>query len=285
MAGILQQLSGECWRMVSIPLILLPPSEGKSSGGKGRTLDIASLSFSSLNETRKRMIKDLIDANSKPEYALRLLGLKGNSLETAKLDNLSVENTLTKSAIERYTGVMFDAICYPTLTDAEKVNFNESVFIMSGLFGMVRPMDMIPVYKLKMGAKLHNGKACSWIWKPLLTDIIAQEGRDRVIWDLLPVEHSAAWDPLGVNAATRFTVKFVQRRPDGNLKTVSHWSKTLKGALVRFLISNAEKSGSVKTAMTLVSGFVHPEGYELSEEYTVESDSVTQLVFVRELVG
>ena len=270
--------------MVSIPLILLPPSEGKSSGGEARALDITSLSFSSLLENRKLMIKGLVGASSKPEYALRLLGLKGKSLETAKLDNISVENTLTKPAIERYTGVMFDAIDYPSFSDAEKVIFNESVIIMSGLFGMVRPMDMIPIYKLKMGAKLHEGKACSSVWKPLLTEIIALEGKDRVIWDLLPVEHSAAWDPLGVTAAARFTVKFLQRRPDGNLKTVSHWSKTLKGALVRFLISNAEKSGSAETAMTLVSGFVHPEGYKLSEELTDESDLATQLVFVKELV-
>ena len=270
--------------MVLNPLILLPPSEGKSSGGEARALDITSLSFSSLNETRKLMIRSLVDASSKPEYALRLLGLRGRSLETAKLDNLSVENTLTKPAIERYTGVMFDAIGYPSFNDAEKVIFDESVFVMSGLFGMVRPTDMIPIYKLKMGAKLHEDKACSSIWKPLLTEIIALEGKDRVIWDLLPVEHSAAWDPLGVTAAARFTVKFVQRRPDGNLKTVSHWSKTLKGALVRFLISNAEESGSPETAMTSVSSFVHPEGYELSEELTIESDAATQLVFVKELV-
>ena len=52
------------------------------------------------------MIKNLVGASSKPEYALRLLGLKGKSLETAKLDNISVENTSTKPAIERYTGVM-----------------------------------------------------------------------------------------------------------------------------------------------------------------------------------
>ncbi len=270
--------------MVPIPLILLPPSEGKASGGEARALHMTSLSFSSLNETRKLMIKGLVDVSSKPEAALRLLGLKGKSLETAKLDNLSVENTLTKPAIERYTGVMFDAIDYPTFNDAEKVIFNESVIIMSGLFGMVRPTDMIPIYKLKMGAKLHEGKACSSTWKPLVTEIIAAEGKHRVIWDLLPVEHSAAWDPLGVTAAARFTVKFLQRRPDGNLKTVSHWSKTLKGALVRYLVSNAEKSGSVKTAMTLVAAFVHPEGYEFSDELTLENHLTTQLVFVKELV-
>ena len=145
--------------MVPIPLILLPPSEGKASGGEARALHMTSLSFSSLNETRKLMIKGLVDVSSKPEAALRLLGLKGKSLETAKLDNLSVENTLTKPAIERYTGVMFDAIDYPTFNDAEKVIFNESVIIISGLFGMVRPTDMLPIYKLKMGAKLQEDKA------------------------------------------------------------------------------------------------------------------------------
>ena len=94
---------------------------------------------------------------------------------------------------------------------------------MSGLFGMIRPMDLIPIYKLKMGAKLHEARACSSIWKPLITDILSLDGNHRVIWDLLPVEHSAAWDPLAVKSEARFTVKFSQRRPDGGLKTVSHW--------------------------------------------------------------
>ena len=82
-------------------------------------LDMASLSFSSLNETLKMMIKVLTDLSSKPEDAQRLLGLKGKSLEAAKLDNVKVENTLTKPAIERYTGVMFDAIDYLSFNDDE----------------------------------------------------------------------------------------------------------------------------------------------------------------------
>ena len=48
--------------------------------------------------------------------------------------------------------------------------------------------------------------------------------------------------------------------------------------------SKAEKSGSAKTAMTLVAAFVHPEGYEFSEELTVENHLASQFVFVKELV-
>jgi hypothetical protein len=240
-----------------------------------------SLSFESLNPTRERVVKALISVSERPRSSKALLGVKGPALEKTRAENAALRTTPTLPAIERYTGVMYDAIEHRTLDAGAREVFGQSVIIMSGLFGMVRPFDMIPAYKLKMGGKVMRGKSCAVIWKKLLTKSLADSVQGGVVWDLLPNEHSAAWDPSAITYEKRFTVKFVERNVDGQLKTVNHWSKLLKGALIRHLVSNEEAAGSAESALDLVRGFSHPEGYEYNSELTTTSDDVTDLVFLK----
>ena len=240
-----------------------------------------SLSFPSLKRTRERFANALIRISEQPIASHALLGVKGSALEKARLENAQLKNAPTLKAIERYTGVMYDAIEHETLDVNAREMFGQSVIIMSGLFGMIRPFDMIPAYKLKMGGKLIRGTSCSAMWKKLLTRSLAESYDSAVIWDLLPNEHSAAWNPSAVDYKKRFTVKFVQRSDKGQFKVVSHWSKLLKGALIRHLVSNGEAAGSTKYAIELVAGFSHPEGYEFSAEMTSSTDNVTSVIFVK----
>ena len=92
--------------MAGSTLILLPPSEGKSSGGGGAPLDLESLAFSTLGPTRARMVKALVQLSQRPRSSKKLLGVKGPALEKAMADNASIESAPTLPAIERYTGVM-----------------------------------------------------------------------------------------------------------------------------------------------------------------------------------
>lgn len=262
-------------------LILLPPSEGKASGGEGPPLDLNTLSFDELNKTRSLMIKALGQLSTKPRVAQKTLGVKGAALEKARADNADVENSPTLPAIERYTGVMYDSIDYKTLDTNAKQVFGENTIIMSGLFGIVRPYDLIPTYKLKMSAKIRLKKACSVIWKPLNTKSLKPIAKQGVIWDLLPNEHSAAWDPAKIECDVRFTVKFLEAGRDGKLKTVSHWSKALKGALVRHLVSNPAEASSSDAALALLETFSHPEGYKYDPSMTAEIDGATELVFLK----
>jgi cytoplasmic iron level regulating protein YaaA (DUF328/UPF0246 family) len=262
-------------------LILLPPSEGKAPGGSGASLDLNTLSFSELNKTRELMIKSLGQLSGKPRVAQKVLGVKGVALETARDDNAAVNGAPTLPAIERYTGVMFDAIDYKSMDESSKNCFGQNTLIMSGLFGLLRPFDLIPTYKLKMGAKIRQKKACSAIWKPLITKVLAGRPDRSVIWDLLPTEHSAAWDSSGVSYETRFTIKFLEACKDGQLKTVNHWSKALKGALIRLLVANPEAASDADSAIDLVEGFSHPEGYELRPELTTESENSRELMFIK----
>jgi cytoplasmic iron level regulating protein YaaA (DUF328/UPF0246 family) len=262
-------------------LILLPPSEGKAPGGSGASLDLDTLSFSELNKTRELMIKSVGQLSGKPRVAQKVLGVKGVALETARGDNAAVNEAPTFPAIERYTGVMFDAIDYKSMDESSKNCFGQNTLIMSGLFGLIRPFDLIPTYKLKMGAKIRQKKACSVIWKPLITNVLASRTDRAVVWDLLPNEHSAAWDPSETPYEARFTIKFLEAGKDGQLKTVNHWSKALKGALIRLLVANPEAATEANSAIDLLEGFSHPEGYKLRPELTTESDNSRELVFIK----
>ncbi|MCI0871384.1 MAG: hypothetical protein J4O07_06175, partial [Chloroflexi bacterium] len=81
---------------------------------------------------------------------------------------------------------------------------------------------------------------------------------------------------------TRFTVKFIERAANGQLKTVTHLSKLLKGALVRHLVSNSAEAGTAESALELVAGFSHPEGYVFRPELTAEVERATEIVFLRD---
>ena len=92
-------------------------------------------------------------------------------------------------AIERYTGVLYTALSYQTLPEEKRTVFDDSVLIVSGMYGLVRPRDMIAPYKLPMditAVKNHRKKH--------LTEVLLGLGSDIVIVDLLPELHRSVID-------------------------------------------------------------------------------------------
>jgi hypothetical protein len=142
------------------------------------------------------------------------------------------------------------------------------VRIVSGLWGLVAPGDEIPPYKLKMSASLPDlGRLSTW-WRPRLAPVVAALAEDRVVWDLLPIEHEAAMDWSGARPEERITVRFV----DAQGKTVSHWNKLLKGALVRWILIE-QPAGPDD-----LRDFDHPLGYRFDPAATVRGDGTAAVV-------
>jgi len=261
----------------ALPLILLPPSEGKAAGGTGPAWSAGSMSFD-LDERREVVIDALVRAMGRfgPQRQ-RLLGVKGAALASATEANLSIRTAPTLPAIERYTGVLFDALDHRSLPPAQRRRLNAGVCIVSGLWGLVTPADPIPDYKLKMGATLPRlGKLSTW-WRDDLSIELTARAHGRVVWNLLPAEHDAAWrPPAGVSQRS---VRFLDRRADGELVAVSHWNKFLKGGLVRFLLANPHAGPEDLAAWD------HPSGYRLDPSLTHTRDDITVLAMVQETRG
>lgn len=206
----------------------------------------------------------------------KLLGVKGEALDAATAANQSVLTSPTLPAIDRYTGVLYGELDAASLPAAARRRLGRSVLIFSGLWGLVAPGDPIPDYKLKMGASLGRaGRLATW-WREPLTEALTDVARGRAVWNLLPGEHDAAWRPQDVPLRDHYTVRFLERGPDGSLRAVSHWNKLLKGALVRHLLEHPDH-GPAELAQ-----WEHPLGYRLAPELTDTAEGRTQLSFVQD---
>lgn len=190
-------------------MILIPPSEGKADGGNNKPLKSVS-----------GIAADLIEAIKEADPK-KLYGLKERALEKAIAANKEVLSSKTMPAIERYTGVVYDAIDYQTLKN--KSDFDEKVLIVSGLFGLVRPTDLIPNYRLKID-KLKA--ANSWV------NSNSEQLKDAFIIDLLPQAHKKA-----VKYDNGIEVEFVLKKA-GDKMPAGHQGKRIKGRFVRWLVEN-----------------------------------------------
>src|SRR3954453_12928292 len=179
----------------TLPLILLPPSEGKALAGTGLPWSPGTMAID-LDDRRRAVIAALSTAMHGTEGdRATLLGVTGRSLADASAADRRVTKSPTLPAIERYMGVLYDALDHRSLTAAQRKRLAASVVIISGLWGAVMPADPIPAYRLKMSAVLPKlGKLATW-WREPLTSALTEVARSRAIWNLLPKEHDAAWAP------------------------------------------------------------------------------------------
>ena len=191
-------------------VILIPPSEGKKPGGRGKPLN-------GISPEVKTMVDRLKEFEGDWE---KLLGVKGKALEQAIHINRQITRSPTLPAIERYAGVVYAGIDYPTLQKTARDFLNTHVRILSAVFGLIGPEEQIPDYKLKV-EKLDAQK----FWKPVLN----RQMKDKFVIDLLPQSHRKA-----VEFDEGISVEFNVIK-NGKLVAAGHEGKFIKGRFVRFL--------------------------------------------------
>lgn len=209
-------------------LIVLPPSETKSTGGDHPPLNLAELSFPELNPIREDIAEDLV-ALTGPE-ALTALGISEKLAGEVDLNNQLWEQP-TAPALTRYTGVLYDALRPEDLSTEQ----SSSIAIGSALFGVVGAHDFIPHYRLSGGSKLPRRGGDSPVptmkkrWGSAITEVLADY--PGLVVDL----RSGTYQNLGkLQDATTLRVE----TPDG--KVVSHFNKHYKGVLTREVCLSGE---------------------------------------------
>jgi hypothetical protein len=146
-------------------LVLLPPSEGKASSGRGTALKLESLSLPGLTEARQAVLDELVELCAGDEDKAReVLGLsEGLRGEIAK--NTELRSAGARPAGEIYTGVLYDALDLASLDTAAKRRAGRSLLVFSGLWGAVRVTDRIPSYRCSMGVRLPGLGALGAHWR------------------------------------------------------------------------------------------------------------------------
>jgi len=165
-----------------------------------------------------------------------------------------------------YVGL--DAFSLP----AEKLPvLEDKLRILSGLYGLLKPLDLIQPYRLEMGTKLPVGKSKDLyeFWKPKITKALNSElKKDELFINLASNEYFSAVDKKALKVPV-ITPEFKDYK-DGKLKMISFFAKKARGMMVRYIIdTDAQTIDDLK-------GFNY-EGYQ----YDANLSKGNTLVFTR----
>lgn len=243
-------------------LILLPPSEGKAAARRGKPLDLAALDFPSLTEPRERVVDALVElCEGDPDVAAKTLGIGTTQLDLVTL-NRGLRTSPTQRADQIYTGVLYDALDVTTLTPAAKRRATARLAVTSSVFGLVRPSDRIPAYRLSGDTTLPGLGPVAGVWRDHLGPVVTETVGSGLLVDLRSGTYMSFWKPAGVRSAT---VRVLHEH-QGTRKVVSHFNKATKGRIVRALLeSGADPRSTAKLAEALrdLGWYVEEDGGRL----------------------
>jgi cytoplasmic iron level regulating protein YaaA (DUF328/UPF0246 family) len=214
-------------------IFLLPPSESKQTGGTRSSL---SLSFPSLDPTRTLVLKALVELLKNPQSAASALKLGPKQLGELQV-NLELSTPKTMPALDRYTGVLYDALKLGGLYSEQLKMAKQSLFIQSSLFGLISALDHIPNYRLSAGARLtginlkHTWSAAhEGIWDTFRSELVV-DLRSKAYAMLAPI-------PPGLDC---YQVEVVAENALGQTRALNHFNKAAKGHFLRSAISLQHK--------------------------------------------
>lgn len=247
-------------------LVILPPSETKRIGGN-EAFDEAALSHTAaLGRARRRVRKALEQLSRGDEdAAAKALGLGVKNRGELDLNRRLVDSPVMP-AIERYTGVLYDALDVASLSRASREWVNRHVAVQSALFGLLGASDLIPAYRVSAGSRLAGlGEPLRRVWSG--AHAVIDWKRFGFVLDLRSKDY-AVLAPLPEHSGAALHV--VQRGEDGAVRALNHFNKAAKGELVRRL---AEAGADIASRGELLD-WAGEEGLEMWEE-TDASRTVT----------
>ncbi|VYT70925.1 peroxide stress protein YaaA [Metakosakonia massiliensis] len=167
-----------------------------------------------------------------------------------------------RQAILAFKGDVYTGLQAETFSEADFDFAQQHLRMLSGLYGVLRPLDLMQPYRLEMGIRLENskGKDLYQFWGETIThtlnDAIAAQGDDIVV-NLASDEYFKAVKPQKLNAQIIKPV-FLDEK-NGKFKVISFYAKKARGLMSRFIIENRLTKPEQLTAF-------NSEGYFFDEE-------------------
>lgn len=179
-----------------------------------------------------------------------------------------------KQAVFAFNGEVYNGLKAKTMTE-EDVQFAQNhLRILSGLYGVLRPLDLVQPYRLEMGIPLDTEKAKNLyeFWDQRITKTIskaiAESGDEKVLVNLASHEYFKAVDRKRLK--TRIIDVEFQEMRDGKFKPIIVYMKKARGMMTRFAIENRISNPEDLKAFDV-------EGYAFAEELSEPN----RWVFVR----
>ena len=144
-----------------------------------------------------------------------------------------------RQAVYAFSGDVYRGLDAYSVDD-DKIDFMQnSVRIISGLYGLIKPLDLIQPYRLEMGTKLSfdNNKNLYVYWRERITNQLNSElSKDELVLNLASNEYFKAVDTKVLKSDV-YSANFKEFK-DGNYKTIAIFSKKARGMMTRYIIEN-----------------------------------------------
>ena len=192
---------------------------------------------------KKKKPKELMDLMSISD---KLADLNWNRNQTRNVSEITAENG--RQAIYAFNGDVYLGLDAYSLSEDKITILQDKLRILSGLYGLLKPLDLIQPYRLEMGTKLPIGtnKNLYEFWKPIIVKELNSElSKDELFVNLASNEYFDAVDVKKLKVPV-ITPEFKDYK-DGKLKMISFFAKKARGMMVRYIIdTNAETIDDLK---------------------------------------
>lgn len=192
---------------------------------------------------KKKKPKELMDLMSISD---KLADLNWNRNQTRNVSEITAENG--RQAIYAFNGDVYLGLDAYSLSQEQINKLQEKLRILSGLYGLLKPLDLIQPYRLEMGTKMPIGKNKNLyeFWKPIIVKELNSElSKDELFVNLASNEYFDAVDVKKLKVPV-ITPEFKDYK-DGKLKMISFFAKKARGMMVRYIIdTNAETIDDLK---------------------------------------
>ena len=179
-----------------------------------------------------------------------------------------------RQAILAFKGDVYTGLAAETMNDEQFAYAQQHLRMLSGLYGLLRPLDLMQPYRLEMGTKLDNPRGTNLyqFWGNIITDKVNQalaEQGDDILINLASNEYFKAVKPKQV--AGKIITPVFKDCKNGTYKVISFYAKKARGMMARYIIDNQ------------VDSVEKLQQFDTAGYYFVPAESTaTELVFKRE---
>ena len=196
----------------------------------------------SLLKHSNELIKDLKSLN--PQEVSSLMGLsdKLGALNYERFQEWETPFTKSnsKQAILAFKGDVYQGLDAESLSETELIWAQKHVRILSGLYGVLKPLDLMQAYRLEMGTKFptNRGKNLYEFWNSIITDELNRtfSSKKATLLNLASNEYFKSINSSELKANV-ITPIFMDRK-NGKYKIISFFAKKARGLMTRYVIKN-----------------------------------------------
>ncbi len=228
--------------------IVISPAKTLDFESKLPKLPSTTLCFLKEAETINKQLK-----KQSPKELMELMSISDkladlNWKRNQERDFSSFDSENSRQAIYAFRGDVYLGLDMPTFSKEKLPILQDKLRILSGLYGLLKPLDLMQPYRLEMGTKIQIGKNKNLyeFWKTKITKELNSELKEGELFvNLASNEYFSAIDIKSLKVPV-ITPEFKDYK-DGKLKMISFFAKKARGMMVRYILdSEAETLDDLK---------------------------------------